>query len=135
MIRQGEWELARYATAAVVRGGASRLFAAFLKAVGATTVWSFSDKQHFDGGLYETLGFTLDGEIQADYRVVHPRTLTTWHKSLWQRKSIPARLREIGSSETFEPETDPRTERQMQDAVKVLRVWDAGKTRWRWSKP
>lgn len=130
----GEWELARYATSAIVRGGASRLFSAFLKQTGAHKVWSFSDKQHFSGGLYRQLGFIDDGALSADYRVVHPITLTTWHKSLWQRKSIPRRIVELNSKELFNPATDIRTEHQMQDAMKVLRVWDAGKTRWLWMK-
>lgn len=128
----GEWELARYATSAIVRGGASRLFAAFVRETAPAVVWSFSDNQHFGGGLYEALGFVKDGELPADYRVVRASTLRTWHKSLWQRKSIPARLREVGSSEVYDPATDPRTEHYMQDMVNVLRVWDAGKTRWLW---
>ena len=134
IINDGEWELARYATSATVRGGASRLFTAFIRQSGASAVWSFSDKQHFSGGLYETLGFSNDGDLPADYRVVHPAKLITWHKSLWQRKSIPKRLQELGSKEQFDPARDERTEHQMQDAAKVLRVWDAGKTRWVWRK-
>lgn len=134
MTNKGEWELARYATAAIVRGGASRLFAEFVRTQAPSTVWSFSDKQHFDGGIYKMLGFINDGELSADYRIVHPYTMQTWHKSLWQRKSIQKRLIEIGSNETFDHRTDTRTEHQMQDAAKVLRVWDAGKVRWKWSK-
>lgn len=134
MANDGEWELARYATAKIVRGGASRLFAAFIKTTRPTTVWSFSDNQHFDGGIYKTLGFTRDSELPADYRIVHPYTMQTWHKSLWQRKSIQKRLSELGSTETFDHQTDQRTEHQMQDAAKVLRVWDAGKVRWKWTK-
>jgi len=130
--QDGEWELARYATAARVPGGAGRLFAAFVATKRPAVVWSFSDHQHFAGGLYPRLGFVHDGNIPADYRVVHPATLRTWHKSLWQRKSIPARLRELRSKETFDPNTDPRTEQQMQNLVNVLRVWDAGKARWAW---
>ena len=110
------------------------MFTAFIKQENPATVWSFSDKQHFSGGLYQTLGFKNDGDLPADYKVIEPRTLTVWHKSLWQRKSIHRRLKEIGSSEVFDHETDIRTEHQMQDAVRALRIWDAGKTRWVWTK-
>ena len=134
MANEGEWELARYATAAIVRGGASRLFAEFIRLKQPTTVWSFSDKQHFDGGIYKTLGFAADGDLSADYRIVHPYTMQTWHKSLWQRKSIQRRLIELGSTDKFDHTTDERTEHQMQDAARVLRVWDAGKTRWKWQR-
>ena len=132
---EGEWELARYATAAMVRGGASKLFKAFVKTLRPKTVWSFSDDQHFTGELYETLGFEKDGTLPADYRVINPKTMQVWHKSQWQRQHIPNRLREMGATETFAPDSDPRTERQIQDLVGALRVWDAGKTRWRWSCP
>lgn len=132
LIAAHEYELARYATAASVRGGASRLFAAFVAQHAPRVIWSFSDDQHFGGGLYPLLGFVQDGRIPADYRVVDPRTLRTWHKSLWQRKSIPLRLRDMGSAEVFDPATDPRTENQMHDVAKVLRVYDSGKTRWVW---
>ena len=131
----GEWELARYATAALVRGGASRLFQHFIRQTGATTVWSFSDRQHFDGSLYPVMGFIRDGELPADYKVVQPSSLTVWHKSQWQRKSIPQRLRELGLLDDFDPATDPRTEQDMQNRAGVLRVWDAGKIRWRWTRP
>lgn len=129
---EGEWELARYATTAHISGGASRLFAAFRSQVQPRIVWSFSDYQHFSGQMYPRIGFTHDGDLPADYRVVHPNGLRTWHKSMWQRRSIPARLRELNRRDTFDPASDPRTERDMQDAVNVLRVWDAGKARWVW---
>jgi hypothetical protein len=128
----GEWELARYATSSMVRGGASRLFAEFLRQIKPSVVWSFSDRQHFSGGIYSVMGFKKDGDLRPDYKIVHPSTLRTWHKSLWQRKSIPKRLRDIGSEEIFDPKTDPRSERQLQDDANVLRVWDAGKIRWVW---
>lgn len=132
IVVDGEWELARYATSAMVPGGASRLFRHFVRTMVPSTVWSFSDNQHFGGSLYQTLGFTHDGTIRPDYTVVHPGRLSTWHKSLWQRKSIQKRLSELGIDEAYDHRTDPRTERQMQDFANVLRVWDSGKTRWKW---
>jgi G:T-mismatch repair DNA endonuclease (very short patch repair protein) len=134
MAQDGEWELARYATSQTVQGGASRLFTDFVRRYKPIKVWSFSDNQHFGGRLYETLGFKQDGTIRPDYRLVLAPKLVTWHKSLWQRKSIQKRLHELGLEEPFDHTTDPRTERQMQDFANVLRVWDSGKTRWLWSE-
>lgn len=130
-----DWELIRYATSAQVRGGASRLFARFVALHQPQTVWSFSDKQTFSGELYPVLKFANDGPVTTDYRIVNPKTMRVWHKSAWQRRYIPARLQELGSQDSFDPNTDPRTERQMQDLAKVVRIWDAGKTRWRWNRP
>ncbi len=126
-----EWELIRYATSALVRGGASRLLRAFTAQYQPQRIWSFSDRQHFAGSLYPALGFERDGVVRADYRVVDKRTLQTWHKSLWQRKHIPKRILEVGATMTFDPATDSRSERQVQDALGMLRVYDSGKIRWR----
>lgn len=131
--RNEDWELARYASSEIVRGGASKLFSYFLTNKNPKTVWSFSDKQTFSGNLYNILGFISDGEIKSDYRVAHPRTTKTWHKSLWQRKNIQKRIIELGSNEKYNYLTDPRTEKQMQDLLGVLRVWDSGKIRWIWN--
>lgn len=127
-----EWELMRFAAHGMVRGAASKLFAAFVRAHAPATVWSYSDRQHFGGGLYRALGFAEDGRLEADYRVYHQRTGKLWHKSSWQRRYIPARLEELGIRATFDPDTDPRTERDMQRIAGVFRVRDAGKIRWKW---
>jgi len=134
LAEEGEWELTRYATSGTVRGGASRLFTTFVREYAPKTVWSFSDRQHFTGGVYPVLGFIEDGRIKADYRVMHqPPTGRIWHKSAWQRQNIPARLAELGIAEHFDPATDPRTERDMQNLAGVIRIMDAGKIRWKWS--
>jgi hypothetical protein len=129
-----DWELTRYATSALVRGGASRLFARFVATHDPETVWSFSDDRAFTGEIYPTLGFMKDGVVTPDYRVIELKTMTAWHKSAWQRRHIPARLRDLDIDDPFDPKTDPRTERAMQDLAGVVRVWDAGKTRWRWDR-
>jgi hypothetical protein len=129
-----DWELVRYATSALVRGGASRLFAWFVATHQPQTVWSFSDDQTFSGATYPALGFAKEGSVTPDYQVVDPKTMKVWHKSAWQRRYIPARLRELGVEDSFDPATDPRTERQMQNLSGVVRIWDAGKTRWRWDR-
>jgi len=128
-----EWELARFATDRIVRGGAGKLFSLFIKEYAPQTVWSFSDRQHFSGGVYPALGFKEDGRLAADYRVLHEGSGRIWHKSAWQRKHIPARLAELGIDEPFDPATDVRTEREMQKIARVLRVMDAGKIRWKWT--
>lgn len=134
--QEGEWELLRFATRDRVPGAASRLFAAFRREHHPQVIWSFSDRQHFSGALYEQLGFQLDGRLPADYRLIHQPPLgRIWHKAAWQRKHIPTRLAELGIEEPFDPATDPRTEREMQDLAKVHRIMDAGKIRWKWTAP
>lgn len=129
-----EWELTRFSTIGSVRGGAGKLMAAFVREFNPNAIWSFSDRQHFSGGLYQSIGFQRDGNVAADYRVYHEATKKFWHKSAWQRKNIPKRLAELGIDEPFNPITDPRTEREMQARCRALRIMDAGKIRWKWTK-
>lgn len=128
------WTLSRYATRVAVTGGASRLFAAFVAERKPETVKSFSDNRYFTGGMYERLGFVMEDESDPDYQVYHPKT-GLLPKTSWQRRKIPARIRDIGSSETFDPNTDPRSEREMTYLLGAQRVFDCGKKRWVWRAP
>lgn len=125
------WTLSRYATRVTVPGGASRLFHAFVSGQQPTLVKSFSDNRYFDGGMYEKLGFAMEEETAPDYQVYHPKT-GLLPKTAWQRRRIPARIRDLGSSETFDPERDPRSERDMTYLLGAQRMFDCGKKRWIW---
>lgn len=128
------WTLSRYATRVSVAGGASRLFAAFVAERNPELVKSFSDNRYFTGGMYARLGFTLEEESEPDYQVYHPKT-GLLPKTSWQRRKIPARIRDIGAAESFEPTTDPRSERDMTYLLGAQRVFDCGKKRWVWRAP
>ena len=84
--------------------------------------------------MYLALGFECDGELPADYRVMHINSGRIWHKSAWQRRHIPDRLRELDVQDSFTPASDARTEREMQEAAGVVRIMDAGKIRWKWAQ-
>lgn len=127
------WELSRFATSCVVRGGASRLFKAFVRGYNPKQVRSFSMNDWFSGGVYEALGFTPE-YVAPDYRVFHPKNGLR-PKPHWQRRNIPKRLEEIGREDiNFNPDKsiDPRTEFQIEDLAGALRIWDSGKIRWTW---
>ncbi len=129
--REGEWTLSRYATSCVVRGGFGKLLAYGRGVIGwEHDIVSYSANDYFDGRVYEAAGFELDAEIAPDYQVYHPRNGLR-PKSHWQRRHIPARLAEIGWDGDFDPDTDPRTEWELEDQVGAVRVYDSGKRRWR----
>lgn len=129
--REGEWTLSRYATNCVVRGGFQKLLKHGRDLIGwEHDIISFSMLDFFSGETYKAAGFELDAEIGPDYQVYHPRNGLR-PKSHWQRRMIPKRLQEIGWEGGFDPETDPRTEWQVEDEVGAVRVWDSGKIRWR----
>ena len=127
------WTLVRYATRLPVTGGASRLFSAFLADHKPDSVKSFSDNRYFTGVMYERLGFTLEEDTAPDYQVYHAKT-GLLPKTAWQRKNIPARIRAVGSPETFDPNTDPRSERDMTYLLGGRRLFDCGKKRWVWRR-
>ena len=125
------WTLTRYATRVSVPGGASRLFSAFRTETGADMVKSFSDNRYFTGAMYERLGFDMEEETPPDYQVYHPKT-GLMPKTAWQRKKIPARIRDLGVVDSFDPVTDSRSERDMTYALGAQRMFDCGKKRWVW---
>lgn len=129
-----KWTLGRYATRISVAGAASRLFKAFVREFNPTEVKSFSDNRLFAGGMYEQLGFVLDGELAPDYQVWSPR-IGLKPKAYYQRSAIPARLLDHNCDDSFDPATDPRTEMEMTYLMGARRIYDCGKKRWLWTSP
>lgn len=126
-----QWTLSRYATSISVPGGASRLMKAFVDDHKPDFVKSFSDNRWFDGAMYEHLGFTLESTSDPDYRVYHQR-LGLMLKTSWQRSEIPKRIQELRSDERYDPQTDPRSEREMTYLLGAIRLFDCGKKKWVW---
>ncbi len=115
------YELVRYATSGIVRGGFSKLFKHFLRAnPGVQQVASFSDYAVSDGSLYVDNGFVQSGELEPDYMyVVNGRRE---HKFNYRKK----RFRD-------DPELiwdATKTEKELARINKISRVYDSGKIRW-----
>jgi len=133
--KERQWTLSRYATRISVVGGASRLLSAFVEDFDPSLIKSFSDNRYFTGAMYVQLGFDLDAELPPEYQVYHIKT-GLLPKAAWQRREIPARIAQLGSKETFDPdpEKDSRTETTMTYLLGARRVYDCGKKRWIWRK-
>ena len=128
-----QWTLSRYASRLSVAGAASRLFKAFLTDQKPDEVKSFSDNRLFSGGMYEQLGFQLEADVVPDYQVWSQK-LGLRPKPHYQRRLLPARLREHGMDEKFDPATDKRTEAEMTYLMGARRIYDCGKKRWLWQR-
>jgi hypothetical protein len=126
---QREWTLGRYATRVNVAGAASKLFKAFLVEFNPPSVKSFSDNRYFSGGMYGQLGFILAEDVKPDYQVWSPK-IGVRPKPHYQRRSLPKRIEEHGSTDTFDPKTDPRTEAQVTFSLGCGRLYDCGKKKW-----
>lgn len=124
--------LVRFALAGNVPGAASRLFRYACLTTKVLRVYSYSDRTYASGDIYARLGFDKEYSVAPDYQVWH-RAYGIRHKTFWQRKRIPTRLKELGLDHAYDPATDPRTEFDMCDMLGCRHVWDAGKVRWCWT--
>lgn len=127
-----QWTLSRYATSISVPGGGSRLFKSFVDEFKPELVKSFSDNRWFDGAMYERLGFKLEATLGPDYKVYHQR-LGLLPKTSWRREKIADRIRDLKSSETYDADGDPRSERKMTYLLGGIRLYDCGKKKWVWT--
>ena len=127
-----QWTLSRYASRISVAGAASRLFKAFLREHEPETVKSFSDNRLFGGGMYAQLGFDLEADVVPDYQVWSQK-LGLRPKPHYQRRLLPARIKDHGVDEVFDPKTDTRTEAEMTYLMGARRIYDCGKKRWVWT--
>lgn len=114
------WELVRYASKGVVVGGASRLFARFLREYAPARVVSYSDNRLFFGGVYEKLGFEKTHTTAPQYRVVVNGV--RMHKANFKKQTL---ARTLGAERV-----DGKTEREVCEAEGMFRVYDCGLTKW-----
>ena len=116
----GYLNIIRYATAANVVGGFTKLISYAEKNLGASGFITFSDNCVSDGGLYANNGFTADKELLPDYKyVVGMNRIHKFNYRLKRFYNDPDLTWEKGL-----------TERQLAELNGIERIWDAGKTRW-----
>ena len=118
----GSFEMARFATLPYVTvvGGASRLFAHFVKTYQPSAVVSYADRRWSDGGLYQRLGFRLDGSNPPSYSYVE--NYSKRHFRFNFRKDV---------LETVLGDTS-QTEWEIMQELGYDRIWDCGTFRFIW---
>lgn len=116
----GVWELSRYATASIVRGGFSKLLKAFIRQNQPAKVVSFSDNTVSDGSLYEQLGFSRDAEIAPDY---------SYRVGAVREHKFNYRVNRFRTDPDLKFE-EGLTERELAELNGLDRIYDAGKIRW-----
>jgi hypothetical protein len=119
--KPGELRLERYATAAHVLGGQSKLIRHVEKADPSWThLITFADHEVSDGSLYERTGWVKDGELAPDYKYrVGNRREHKFSYRLARFRADPALKFEESLSE-----------RQLAAVNGLDRIWDSGKTRY-----
>lgn len=117
--KQTGWEINRFASlgGTNVRGAASRLFTAFLRAQSPDTVTSYADLRWGTGAVYGSIGFVHQGLTIPNYWYFRPNELQRHHRyGLRKTTSDPAGM----------------TEWQARQAQGWNRIFDCGHAKWVW---
>ncbi len=116
---EGHWELLRFCSLlnTNVIGGASKLFAHFVKQHSPLQVLSFADKRWSTGKLYETLQFTRQKDTALNY----------WYVDNSRRIHRYA-LRKNAADDQQLTEYENRLKQGF------IRIWDCGSSKWCWTK-
>lgn len=123
----GRVELRRFAATASVRGGASKLFSAFLRDnPQVEQVVSYSDNRLFNGAMYMRLGFAQELVNKPSYYYVTPGQTARRAKATLQRKDLVKLL-----GESFRADL---TEADNAAMAGWYRLFDCGTTRWVWRR-
>ena len=119
----GEIELIRFCSDGRTYAGMfSRLFRYSINQFGFTSVISFADLRYSDGGVYRRNGFVLENVIKPDYRYIVGDK--TFHKSSFTKSRI---------AERYGVDIAGRTEREVMRELGILRMYDCGKMKFRWT--
>lgn len=122
---QAEWELLRYAVKSElsVVGGASKLFAHFVKQHTPISVVSYCDRRLFTGRMYEQLRFNNTHASAPNYWYFEMPVTKLYHRANFQKHMLAKKLG------TFDPTL---TEWENMKANEWNRVWDCGNSVWLW---
>ena len=110
----------RYATFCNVPGGFTKLLRYAEKMYAPEKFVTFSDNTVSDGGLYKNNGFIADKELKPDYMYIVRKERSHKFNYRLKRFKIDPDLKYV----------DSFTESELAALNGLLRIWDAGKTRW-----
>jgi len=125
--KEGEYEVLRYASTGTVRGGFTRLFAAFLKDVQPEKVLSYCDLRYGTGGLYKAAGFALDSVTEPDYWWVPVGKIERVSRYAVQKYKMA-----VTSHPLNEFYSATKTENQICEEAGWEKIHGVGNQRWVW---
>lgn len=126
-IAVGGWEVLRYASKGVVRGGFGKLFSAFRTAVNPSEVISWCDLRWGNGRVYAALGFQA-GEISVpDYWWVDCAARTRLSRYAVQKH----KLAEHPELKHFY--ADGMSEKQVMESAGYKKILGVGSQKWTWT--
>ena len=117
------YEMIRYCSEGNVIGGASKLFKYFINNYDPETIVTYANRCWSNGKLYDILGFT---NVTTDIKNVgywYFQRLTRYHRSSFTKQ----KLIQMGYDTT-------KTEEQIMDELKYLKVYDRGNWKYQWTR-
>lgn len=122
-----EYEIIRYANILnhTIVGGASKLFAYFVKTHQPTQVLSYADYRFSTGNVYKSLGFEQLKTTKPNYFYTDKRATKLWSRQSFQKHKLAKKLA------TFDP-TKSEIENCLINDLRIL--YDAGHTKWLWKR-
>jgi len=115
------YELIRYCSKGIVRGGASKLFKHFVRMHSPTKVISYANRCWSNGNLYEKLGFKNITKKDKNMGYWYVKKKTRYHRSTFTKK----RLKELGFDSS-------KTEAEIMRENGFLKIYDAGNYKYEW---
>lgn len=115
-----DWELNRFCSKlnTNVVGGASRLFAAFVREHDPSTIITYADSRWSQGDMYRRLGFTFSHQTVPNYWYALPNEMRRIHRFALRKNK---------------EDDQSKTEKQLRDEAGYMRLWDCGSSKWKWS--
>lgn len=124
---EGEYEVLRYASIGVVRGGFTKLLAKFIKNYSPTRLISYCDLRYGTGNLYEKAGFKLECITPPDYWWVPKGQIRRIPRYATQKHKL------ANSSHEFHKFYAPdKTERQICEEAELEKIHGVGSQKWVW---
>lgn len=119
-----KYELTRYATSCSVIGGFTKCLSYFEKLFSPSEIATFADLCLSDGSLYSSNGWTADKLLKPDYMYLYNNE---------RQHKFGFRLKRFDKDPSLFY-SEGLTERQLAELNGILRVYDAGKIRYRRNK-
>lgn len=120
--RNNVLNIVRYATSGTVVGGFTKLLKHAERTYEPDSFITFADHTISDGGLYENNGFVIDKELPPDYMYVVNGE---------RKHKFGYRLKRFRNDPGLQF-AEGLTEKELADLNNLPRIWDAGKTRYRY---
>ena len=126
--KDSDWEIMRFCNKLnmAVVGGASKLFAHFIKNYEYKQIVTYSDRRYFNGELYTKLGFKFTGFTPPNYYYIVNKYKNLMHRMSFQKHKLSKKLKD------YKPELSEWENMKLNG---YDRIWDCGNSKFLFTAP